>query len=826
MSAYNINNIALISNGEWLQMVSDIALIEHLVIDTRKIVFAHTSLFFALHTDKNNGHKYIVNAYEAGIRNFIVSESVDLKQLPKANIVKVSNTLIALQQIATSHRAQFALPITAITGSNGKTIVKDWLFQLLKHDVSICKSPKSYNSQVGVPLSVWQLNLQHELALFEAGISTKNEMHVLANIIHPNIGIFNNLGAAHSEGFTNDLEKLQEKLQLFKHVKHLVFSCNQSVINQPIADFVAAQHIQAYSWSSNGQKEAYYQFSLLSIDKHTQIECKAQLVSVSIPFTDEASIWNACTCLAYILMLHELKLFTFNLAAVLAKFSELEAVEMRLQLKEANNNCIVVNDSYNNDLDSLKIALHFLQYQGNGLHKTLILSDIYQSGLSNENLCKVIADLVESNGISKFIAIGEIFGQFQHLFPAQSLFYKDTPQFIDAFSTNTFNNEIILLKGARQFEFEKINALLEKRVHETVFEINLNALTHNLNVYKQLLGKKVKIMAMVKAFSYGTGSYEIAKTLAFNQVDYLAVAYADEGVVLRKAGINTPIMVMNTEKSSIDLLLKHNLEPTIYNITILNDVINAANGQELGIHIELDSGMKRLGFDATQVETLLAILNANTNIQVKSIMSHLAASEAVEHDAFTLEQIEKFEKVSGNIMAHFSYPILRHCLNSAGIVRFKNAQFDMVRLGIGLYGIDPAIAIQNQLQQIGTLKTVISQIRHIAPNESIGYGRRGHVLKPSRIAIVALGYADGLDRKLSNGNGYMLVNNKRAPIIGNICMDMTMIDVTEITCEEGNEVIVFGAEPSITELAEQLQTIPYEILTSISHRVKRVYYAE
>lgn len=826
MSAYNINNIALISNGEWLQMVSDIALIEHLVIDTRKIVFAHTSLFFALHTDKNNGHKYIVNAYEAGIRNFIVSEQVDLKQLPKANIVKVSNTLIALQQIATSHRAQFALPITAITGSNGKTIVKDWLFQLLKHDVSICKSPKSYNSQVGVPLSVWQLNLQHELALLEAGISTKNEMHVLANIIHPNIGIFNNLGAAHSEGFTNDLEKLQEKLQLFKHVKHLVFSCNQSVINQPIADFVAAHHIQAYSWSSNGQKEAYYQFSLFSTDKHTQIECKAKLVSVSIPFTDEASIWNACTCLAYILMLHELKLFTFNLVAVLAKFSELEAIEMRLQLKEANNNCIVVNDSYNNDLDSLKIALHFLQYQGNGLHKTLILSDIYQSGLSNENLCKVIADLVESNGISKFIAIGEIFGQFQHLFPAQSLFYKDTPQFIDAFSTNTFNNEIILLKGARQFEFEKINALLEKRVHETVFEINLNALTHNLNVYKQLLGKKVKIMAMVKAFSYGTGSYEIAKTLAFNQVDYLAVAYADEGVVLRKAGINTPIMVMNTEKSSIDLLLKHNLEPTVYNITILNDVINAANGQELGIHIELDSGMKRLGFDATQVETLLAILNANTNIQVKSIMSHLAASEAVEHDAFTLEQIAKFEKVSGNIMAHFSYPILRHCLNSAGIVRFKNAQFDMVRLGIGLYGIDPAIAIQNQLQQIGTLKTVISQIRHISPNESIGYGRRGHVLKPSRIAIVALGYADGLDRKLSNGNGYMLVNNKRAPIIGNICMDMTMIDVTEITCEEGNEVIVFGAEPSITDLAEQLQTIPYEILTSISHRVKRVYYAE
>ncbi len=826
MDTYHINNIASACNGEWLQMVNNIAPIEHLVIDTRKIVFANTSLFFALHTNKNDGHNYIKTAYEAGIRNFVVSTAIDVKPLVHANIIKVADTLKALQQLATLHRSQFVLPVTAITGSNGKTIIKDWLFQLLRFQLTICKSPKSYNSQVGVPLSIWQLNAQHELALFEAGISERNEMELLANIIHPTLGIFNNLGNAHSEGFTDETEKLKEKLLLFQHVKNLVFSCNQTAINSHLFEFVKQHHIKAFSWSSSKQAEAYYQFTTDTVGKHTQIVCEAKNITVQIPFTDEASIWNACTCLAYLLMLDELKLFALDLPSVLNKFSELQAVEMRLQLKEANNNCIVINDSYNNDLDSLKIALHFLQYQGNGLQKTLILSDIYQSGFANETLCKLVAELIKANSITKFIAIGDVFYQYQHLFPNQSLFYVTTQQFMESFSTLNFENEIILLKGARQFEFEKINALLEKRVHETVFEINLNALTNNFNAYRKLLGNKVKIMAMVKAFSYGTGSYEIAKTLVFNQVDYLAVAYADEGVVLRKAGINTPIMVMNPEKSSMDLLLKYNLEPAIYNVAILQELINAANGQEVGLHIELDSGMKRLGFDANQIAGLLLILSNNKNIQVKSVMSHLAASEAAEHDTFTLQQIDKFDTLSKQIVDHFPYAILRHCLNSAGIVRFKKAQFDMVRLGVGLYGIDPAFEIQNQLQQIGTLKTVISQIRHIEPSESIGYGRKGVVTKPSRIAIVAIGYADGLDRKLSNGVGYMLVNNKQAPIIGNICMDMTMIDVTEIDCQEGDEAIVFGANPTITQVAEKLQTIPYEILTSISQRVKRVYYAE
>lgn len=823
MNHYTIENIASIIEGTFVLKSNGNDKIAHLLFDTRKIIFAETSLFFALKSNKNNGHKYLLDAYEAGIRNFIVSETFDVATFENANIILVENTQLALQCLSTHHRNLFHFPVIGITGSNGKTIVKEWLFQLFANQLNVCKNPKSYNSQVGVPLSVWQLNNQHQLAVFEAGISEPNEMQTLAQIINPTIGLFNYLGHAHSEGFTNDEEKLNEKLQLFTKVKQLVFCADQPLVNEAIHSFANHHHTNLFSWSKAGN-EAHFQFDVKEQINVTEINCKQH--KIIIPFTDEASIWNACSCLALVLMVHELQLFAFNLDTVLAEFKNLQAVEMRLQLKEANNNCIVINDSYSNDIDSLKIALNFLLHQGNGLNKTLILSDIFQSGLTDLALCEQVNELIKVNQISKFISIGNMFEKYKNVLPSNALYFENTHHFIEHFSSLTFENEIILLKGARQFEFEKINALLEKRVHETVFEINLNALTNNFNVYRKLVEPKTKIMAMVKAFSYGTGSYEIAKTLAFNQVDYFAVAYADEGVVLRKAGIKTPIMVMNPEKSSFDLIVKYNLEPAIYNLSILNDLIKAINGQEIGIHIELDSGMKRLGFDEPQLPDLLNILAHNNHIQIKSILSHLAASEASEHDAFTQNQIAKFDAFSQKITRVFPYKILRHILNSSGIVRFKNAQFDMVRLGIGLYGIDPALEVQKQLQAIGSLKTVISQIRNISVDESIGYGRRGTVNKPSRIAIVAIGYADGLDRKLSNGNGYMLVNGKKAPIIGSICMDMTMIDVTEINCQEGDEVAVFGGELGIEILAEKLGTIPYEILTSISQRVKRVYYAE
>lgn len=823
MNNYSIENIASIINGTMLLKSNGDDKIAHLLFDTRKIIFAETSLFFALKSNKNNGHKYLNDAYDTGIRNFIVSEPMDVSNFKNANIILVENTQIALQQLSTHHRNLFHIPIIGITGSNGKTIVKEWLYQLLNQQLNICKNPKSYNSQVGVPLSVWQLNNQYQLGIFEAGISEPNEMQTLAKIIHPSIGLFNYFGHAHSEGFANDDEKLNEKLQLFTQVKELVYCVDQAAVKTAMEHFASQHAINLFSWSKQGVK-AHFQFTVSFQNSFSEI--KYNHYKIIIPFTDEASIWNACSCLALVLMVHELQLFSLNLESVLTEFENLQAVEMRLQLKEANNNCIVINDSYSNDIDSLKIALNFLLHQGNGLNKTLIISDIFQSGLIDLDLCIQINELIKVNQISKLISIGNMFEKHKDLFQVNTQFYNNTQEFIDAFSSLTFENEVILLKGARKFEFEKINALLEKRVHETVFEINLNALTNNFNVYRKLIAPKTKIMAMVKAFSYGTGSYEIAKTLAFNQVDYFAVAYADEGVVLRKAGIKTPIMVMNPEKSSFDLILKYNLEPAIYNLSILNDLIKAINGQEIGIHIELDSGMKRLGFDETQMQDLLLVLSQNNHIQIKSILSHLAASEASEHDEFTQNQITKFDAFSQKITSVFPYKILRHILNSSGIVRFKNAQFDMVRLGIGLYGIDPALEIQKQLQAIGNLKTVISQIRNISIVESIGYGRRGKVNKPSRIAIVAIGYADGLDRKLGNGNGYMLVNEKKAPIIGSICMDMTMIDVTEIICQEGDEVIVFGGELSIEIIAEKLGTIPYEILTSISQRVKRVYYAE
>ena len=824
MSNYAIKKIIEIVNGTYLLKSNEEAMVAHLVFDTRKIIYAETSLFFALVTNKNNGHKYLKEAYQAGIRNFIVSEPLPANTtFANANIIQVNNTQKALQQFSSYHRNLFNIPVLAITGSNGKTIVKEWIFELLKKQVNICKNPKSYNSQVGVPLSIWQLNSQHELGIFEAGISEKNEMQNLAQMIQPSFGLLNYFGNAHSEGFKSDTEKLHEKLKLFEQVKHFIYCTDQPEINTEIAKFVKQNNIMAYTWSKSNAV-AHFQFTVQNHQNTTQILYKQH--EVNIPFTDEASIWNACSCLAFILLIDELKLFNLNLTDVLPSFSELQSIEMRLQLKEANNNCIIINDSYNNDIDSLKIALNFMFHQGNELNKTLILSSIFQSGISNQELCLQINDLIVANHVSKLVCIGNMFSLFQHSFSCKTHYYENTAQFIENFSSLKFENEIILLKGARQFEFEKLTPLFEKRVHETVFEINLNALTNNFNVYRKLVAPNVKIMAMVKAFSYGTGSYEIAKTLSFNQVDYFAVAYADEGVTLRKAGIKTPIMVMNPEKSGFDLIIKHNLEPVVYNLTILNQLLKAANGQELGIHIELDSGMKRLGFDAHQLPELKTQLQHNPHLQLKSILSHLAASEDPDHEEFTKQQIEKFNHLSSDLMSIFQYKILRHILNSAGITRYKNAQFDMVRLGIGLYGIDPSHEVQEQLQPIGTLKTVISQIRNIETTESIGYGRKGKVNKPSRIAIVAIGYADGLDRKLGNGNAFMLVNQKPAPIIGSVCMDMTMIDVTDIDCKEGDEVIIFGKEISLASLAAKLDTIPYEILTSISQRVKRVYYSE
>jgi alanine racemase len=824
---YTIEQISKAVKGEFVLREGTESWIEHLLTDSRRIVYPESSMFFAIKSDRNDGHRYLKDAYDAGIRNFVIEKNAAVSVsmiagLKGANMVAVSHALKALQDLATWHRNHFMVPVVGITGSNGKTIVKEWLYQLLKDDLNISRNPKSYNSQIGVPLSVWQLGEQHDIGLYEAGISKPDEMEQLQKIIQPNIGIFTTLGEAHDEGFDSRTQKLAEKFKLFNQVGILISCDEQAEVSQELSKF-KQEHPKTtlYTWSRTNVNASVF-LQTQSQGTHTSIQSRSgsRILSVRIPFTDEASVENACTCFAFLLCLQRAS------TDVLSRFEELQPVEMRMQLKEAINNSVVINDSYNSDLHSLRIALDFVEQQSAGYKRTLILSDILESGKSNAELYTDVAKLIRQKGINKLIGIGENIMAHSMLFDPSAIFFKNTQEFIDRYSMLDFNNEIILLKGARKFQFERISPLFEKRVHETVMEINLNALVHNLNAYRSKLKPGVKLMAMVKAYSYGAGSYEIAKVLEFNRVDYLTVAYADEGVTLRKAGIKSPVMVMNPEVSSFDQILQYNLEPEIYNFFILDQLVAASDGEEVSIHIEVDSGMKRLGFDETQIEQLIETLRKYPNIRIKSVFSHLAASEEKKHDEFTNQQINGFGHMADQICSAFDYPILKHILNSSGIVRFPDAQFDMVRLGIGLYGIDPSDKMQKQLETIGTLKTVISQIRNIKAHETVGYSRRGVVSKDSMIATVAIGYADGFNRKLGNGKGFMLVNGKKVPTIGSICMDMTMLDITGVDCKEGDEVIVFGNEIDLHDVADKVGTIPYEVLTSVSQRVKRVYYYE
>lgn len=795
----------------------------HLLTDSRKVTQPESSLFFALTSERNDGHKYIEELYSKGVRNFVIGLQYSFPVLLKGcTVIAVTDTLAALQQLAAYHRSKFSLPVAGITGSNGKTIVKEWLYQLLKDEYNVVRSPKSFNSQIGVSLSVWQIRSEHGMALFEAGISRQGEMQKLADIIRPNIGVFTNLGNAHSEGFSSQEEKLNEKFKLFADCDVLIYSKDDVAVKTKAHEFFELYPMtKGISWSLH-DRATITANKIEKDERGTSIsfEYRATTFTFRIPFTDDASVHNALTCVCFLLAVERLS------PELLQKFNTLHAVEMRLQLREGSRNCTIINDTYNSDIQSLKIALDFLNQQNQHQQKTVILSDILESGSNQDELYRKVAEMIEQAGVNRVIGVGkDICQQFQK-FSINKKFFFNTAHFLENFNSFTFQDEIILIKGARSFEFEKITRLLENKIHATVMEINLNALVNNLNVYRNSLYPGTRVMAMVKAFSYGSGSHEIAKTLEYHRVDYLTVAYADEGVVLRKAGVKTPIMVMNPEPGSFLNLAEYNLEPEIYNRYILDDLLNHVEGGETGIHLELDTGMRRLGFDEQELDALLAVLKKNPNLIVKSVFSHLAASDENKHDLFTWEQIEKFEQMSSYLIRSLGYPVLRHILNSSGITRFPEAQFDMVRLGIGLYGVDPSARFQSQLENVGSLKTIISQLRKIKAGESVGYNRKGQVKEDATIAVVAIGYADGLDRGLSNGNGHMLVNGKPAPIVGNICMDMTMLDVSRIDCKEGDEVLVFGKDLPITELSKNIDTIPYEILTGISQRVRRVYFQE
>lgn len=790
--------------------------IEYLLTDSRKLTENSGTLFFALQS-RRDGHSFIPELYKKGVRFFVVSQAMD--HLPEAYFLMVENPLKALQQLAAHHREQFHYPVIGITGSNGKTLVKEWLYQLLSPDFNIIRSPKSYNSQIGVPLSVWQMNENYNLAIFEAGISEKGEMESLEKIIRPDIGILTNIGSAHDEGFHSAEEKKEEKLKLFAHCEQLIYSPDYTGI---------LTKKRSINWSVSGDAD----LQLISIQKEKegqrlQLEFQKKAFSFFIPFSDAASVENSMSCCALMLM------FNYPLSVIAERMQLLAPLAMRLELKKGIQNCSIINDSYSSDLNALHIALDFLRQQHQHPTKTIILSDMLQGNENAQDLYTRIAAMVAGSGVNRMIGIGKQITSFASLFPMEKIFFDTTNDFITHFNSIHFSDETILIKGARAFEFERIIQLFEEQVHETVLEINLNAMVHNLNFFRSGLRKETKIMAMVKAFSYGSGSFEIANLLQFHRVDYLAVAYADEGIALRQAGIKLPLMVMSPEVNSFDAIIEQALEPEIYSFHILQSFLECLkkrkNNQSIKspfpIHIKLDTGMKRLGFEEEEINELIHILKTHPEVKVQSIFSHLAASDEKDHDAFTRLQIEKFTRICQRIESGLAYSFYRHIANTAAIIRFPEAEFDMVRLGIGLYGIETTEEKTGHfLQQAGTLKTTISQIKRVKKGESIGYGRKGRAEKDIVIATVKIGYADGYSRTFGNGNAYMLINGQSAKTVGQICMDMCMLDVTDIDFQESDEVIVFAEKPSIKDLAKWADTIPYEILTNISQRVKRVYY--
>jgi alanine racemase len=807
--------------------------ISHLLTDSRQLLEPASTLFFAIAAHRRDGHDFIRDLHGKGVKNFVITRSgSEYSDLEDSNFLEVTDSLAAMQELAAWHRSKFHIPVIGITGSNGKTIVKEWLYQLLHEDFNIVRSPKSYNSQVGVPLSVWQMREGHDLAIFEAGISKPGEMDSLEKIIRPTIGVLTSLGEAHSEGFNSPEQKMDEKMKLFHGAGALVYGMESGLPGSDLAELHSCLNpgssASYYAWSVEPGawltvKDIRKTASSATIDAfHSDHPC-----SITIPFTDEASVKNALTCWTVLLVLG------VSQEKISAGMSRLQPVNMRLELKKGRNGCTIINDSYSADLSSLSIALDFMEQQHNDLRKTVILSDFLQSSMPDQALYSEVIGQLDKHGVSRFIGIG----------PRISKAFRDNPgpgermevrlfetadAMLQQFRTSLFRDEIILVKGARVFEFEKIVQVLEQKSHQTILEIDLNSIAHNLKQYQARLEKGTKVMAMVKAFAYGSGGAEIAGILQYHKIDYLGVAYADEGVELRKAGISVPIMVMNPEQNSFYTLLEYRLEPELYSFQLLEQWENFLGQQaatEYPVHIEIETGMNRLGFDPQDVERLADVLKQGRSM-VRSVFSHLAASEDMDQDKFTRQQYERFLDTAVSLERQLGYKILKHIANSAAIIRHPYAHLDMVRLGIGLYGIEQNSS-ELDLQVVATLKSTVAQIKSLEAGDSVSYNRRGIVGRQSLIATIRIGYADGIPRRLGNGKGKVWVRGKLAPVIGTVCMDMIMIDITDIPgIGEGDEVVIFGRGLPVQELASWADTIPYEIMTGISQRVKRVYFME
>jgi alanine racemase len=799
-----------ITHGTLLQVAVDRP-IHDLIMDSRKAIVREGSVFFAIKGKHSDGHTYIDSLYKNGVRQFVIEDPIAVSVYPEANFIHVNSSITALQKIATHHREQFSIPVIGITGSNGKTIVKEWLYQLLAKQYIIVKNPGSYNSQTGVPLSVWQMQAYHTLGIFEAGISQPAEMENLERIIKPTVGVFTTLGTAHDESFQSDEQKIEEKIKLFKHVDILICCADQDVL----FSHLKASGIPILSWGFSPAADVQ-----VTRNEHgLSVTWKSKKFTVSLPFSDPASVANALHCLTILLYLGT------DTDTITHGLSSLRSVPMRLELKEGINQNQVIDDAYNNDLGGLQLSLDLLVNQKQKAKKTLILSDILQSGMTENQLTDKIAQLVNGGSINKFIGIGKVLSKHKDKIKTDSHFYGSTEEFLNVFNPDLFSHEVILIKGARTFGFERIVKRLQRKVHGTVMEVDLSALVHNLNYFKAKLKPATKVMVMVKALAYGSGSVEVANVLQYHKVDYLGVAYADEGVELRKNNINTPVLVMNPTEEGFHAMINFKLEPELYSISILNSFISFLNGRAWSIHIKLDTGMHRLGFDESDVTELIRILKQNPHIRIASIFTHLSGSDEIQFDDFSRSQVKLFKQTAALISAAIGYNPMLHVLNTPGILRFPEFQFDMVRLGIGLYGIDPT-AEKHTLKPVNTLKTLISQIRVVKAGETIGYGRRGKAINNMRIGTLAIGYADGYSRAFSRGVGEVLVNGKRVPVIGNVCMDMTMVDLTGSNAKEGDEVIIFGPELSVEELAAKINTIAYEILTNTSERVKRIFVTE
>ena len=799
-----------------------------LLTDSRSLCFPEETLFFALRSQRNDGHRYIEDLYRRGVRNFVVENaqfSTFNFQFDDANFLVVPSPLEALQRLAERHRDEFDIPIVGITGSNGKTMVKEWLYQLLAPQMVVTRSPRSYNSQIGVPLSVWLLNEQTEVGVFEAGISEPGEMQSLHDIIQPTIGVLTSLGAAHQKNFRSMDEKCMEKLQLFHGAKVVAYDSDNDTISRCIRR--SGYKGEKIGWSKENISATLYISSVTSTSSISSISYtyKGTRGEYHLPFIDEASIECSFACAAVALYIG------VTPESLDARMSQLEPVAMRLEVKEGQHGCTLINDSYNSDINSLDIALDFMNRRPDhqGRRRTLILSDIQQTGMEKSALYKEVSDLCQKRGIDRLIGIGTSIQRHADVIAVpDKVFFPGVEQFVESDTFRSLHNEVILLKGARAFGFDHLTELLEQKVHETILEVNLNAVVENLNFYRSFLKPETKLVCMVKADAYGAGAVEVAKTLQDHQVDYLAVAVADEGVTLRRNGITQNIMIMNPEMTAFKTMFDYDLEPEVYSFRLMDALIHAAEKEGITgwpVHIKLDTGMHRLGFDPEKdIDEVIARLKRQNAIIPRSVFSHFVGSDSDDFDHFSAMQFEKFDKASKKLQAAFTHKILRHMDNSAAIEHFPERQMEMCRLGLGLYGVDPRD--NRMLSTVSTLKTTILQLRHVPKEETVGYSRKGVLTRDSVIAAIPIGYADGLNRHLGRGACYCLVNGQKAPYVGNICMDVAMIDVTDIDCHEGDMVEIFGEHLPITVLSDVLGTIPYEVMTGISNRVKKVYYQD